>query len=69
MEVSQFTSKESVEEREILKREFSAGDTLKVLIAIKCLDEGVNIPKIKTAFILASTTNPKEYIHKDEGVC
>lgn len=64
MEVSQFTSKESVEEREVLKREFSAGDTLKVLIAIKCLDEGVNIPKIKAAFILASTTNPKEYIQR-----
>lgn len=64
MEVSQFTSKESVEEREVLKREFSVGDTLKVLIAIKCLDEGVNIPKIKTAFILASTTNPKEYIQR-----
>lgn len=64
MEVSQFTSKESVEEREVLKREFSAGDTLKVLIAIKCLDEGVNIPKIKMAFILASTTNPKEYIQR-----
>lgn len=31
MDVSQFTSKESVEEREVLKREFSAGDTLKVL--------------------------------------
>ena len=64
MDVSQFTSKESVEEREVLKREFSEGDTLKVLIAIKCLDEGVNIPKIKTAFILASTTNPKEYIQR-----
>ena len=64
MDVSQFTSKESVEEREVLKREFAAGDTLKVLIAIKCLDEGVNIPKIKTAFILASTTNPKEYIQR-----
>ena len=34
------------------------------MIAIKCLDEGVNIPKIKTAFILASTTNPKEYIQR-----
>ena len=29
-----------------------------------CLDEGVNIPGIKTAFILASTTNPKEYIQR-----
>ena len=64
MEVSQFTSKENIDERAVLKREFSIGETLKVLIAIKCLDEGVNIPKIKTAFILASTTNPKEYIQR-----
>jgi superfamily II DNA or RNA helicase len=64
MNVSQFTSKEDIEEREILKKEFADGDTLQVLIAIKCLDEGVNIPKIKVAFILASTTNPKEYIQR-----
>lgn len=64
MKVSQFTSKEDVEEREILKREFADGDTLQALITIKCLDEGVNIPKIKAAFILASTTNPKEYIQR-----
>lgn len=64
MTVSQFTSKEDIDEREILKREFDKGDTLQALIAIKCLDEGVNIPSIKTAFILASTTNPKEYIQR-----
>jgi len=64
MQVSQFTSNEDITERAILKREFSEGDTLQVLIAIKCLDEGVNIPKISTAFILASTTNPKEYIQR-----
>ncbi|WP_211184422.1 DEAD/DEAH box helicase family protein [Paenibacillus lemnae] len=64
MKVSQFTSKEDVEEREILKREFEQGENLQALIAIKCLDEGVNIPKIKVAFILASTTNPKEYIQR-----
>ena len=45
-------------------KEFSKGEDLKVLIATKCLDEGVNIPEIKTAFILASTTNPKEYIQR-----
>jgi superfamily II DNA or RNA helicase len=28
------------------------------------LDEGVNIPSIKTAFILASSTNPKEYVQR-----
>lgn len=64
MKVSQFTSKEKVEERGILKSEFAKGDNLQALIAIKCLDEGVNIPKIKVAFILASTTNPKEYIQR-----
>ena len=64
MKVSQFTSREDVEEREILKKEFAQGDNLQALIAIKCLDEGVNIPKIKVAFILASTTNPKEYIQR-----
>jgi superfamily II DNA or RNA helicase len=64
MKVSQFTSREDMPEREILKQEFSAGENLQALIAIKCLDEGVNIPKIKLAFILASTTNPKEYIQR-----
>ena len=34
------------------------------IVAIKCLDEGENIPSIKSAFILASTTNPKEYIQR-----
>ncbi len=64
MSVSQFTSKEDMEERKILKEKFSEGTSLQTLIAIKCLDEGVNIPEIKTAFILASTTNPKEYIQR-----
>lgn len=64
MKVSQFTSKEDSIEREQLKREFDKGENIQALIAIKCLDEGVNIPKIKVAFILASTTNPKEYIQR-----
>lgn len=64
MNIAQFTSREDIQKREILKREFSVGETLQALVAIKCLDEGVNIPKIKTAFILASTTNPKEYIQR-----
>lgn len=64
MKVSQFTSKENIQEREILKKEFEKGEHLQALIAIKCLDEGVNIPMIKVAFILASTTNPKEYIQR-----
>ena len=64
MQVSQFTSKEDDTERQIIKEEYAEGKNLQALIAIKCLDEGVNIPQIKTAFILASTTNPKEYIQR-----
>lgn len=64
MRVSQYTSREDIEERQIIKDQFAEGKILQALIAIKCLDEGVNIPSIKTAFILASTTNPKEYIQR-----
>lgn len=64
MNIAQFTSREDVQKRERLKHEFATADTLQALVAIKCLDEGVNIPKIKIAFILASTTNPKEYIQR-----
>lgn len=63
MRVAQFTSREGKELREERIKHFEEGD-IQALIAIKCLDEGMNIPKIKTAFILASTTNPKEYIQR-----
>ena len=64
MKVTHFTANESAEEREIIKRRFATADPYQAIVAIKCLDEGVNIPSIKTAFILASTTNPKEYIQR-----
>jgi superfamily II DNA or RNA helicase len=35
-----------------------------VLLAIKCLDEGVDIPLINRALILASSTNPREYVQR-----
>ena len=63
MDVSPFTSNEDSIARANIKESFKEG-RIKVLVAIKCLDEGVNIPAIKTAFILASSTNPKEYIQR-----
>lgn len=64
MHVSQFTSSESAEKREVLKKEFDEAKQMQALVAIRCLDEGVNIPSIEKAFILASSTNPKEYIQR-----
>lgn len=64
MSVAKFTSEEDMETRATIKEQFQRGDRLQAIVAIKCLDEGVNIPGIRTAFILASTTNPKEYIQR-----
>lgn len=64
MRVARFTSEEDATKREALKRAFSDGSQLQALVAIRCLDEGVDIPNIETAFILASSTNPKEYIQR-----
>ena len=35
-----------------------------VLLAIKCLDEGIDIPSATHALILASSQNPREYIQR-----
>lgn len=64
MEIAKFTSQENMDTRAMIKKQFQRGDRLQAIVAIKCLDEGVNIPGIRTAFILASTTNSKEYIQR-----
>ena len=58
-----FTSKEDNSERKKIKDKFSSGD-YSVLVAIKCLDEGVDIPSTEMGIILASSGNPKEYIQR-----
>ena len=64
MRVARFTSSENKKERELIKSNFAEGKMLQCIVAIKCLDEGLNIPGIQKAFILASSTNPKEYIQR-----
>lgn len=36
----------------------------KALVAISCLDEGIDIPSADTAIIMSSSTNPREYIQR-----
>ena len=59
-----FTAEESPDERAETIEMFSDGTELQAIVAIKCLDEGVNIPAIQHAFILASSTDPKEFIQR-----
>jgi len=50
-------------ERDWILQSFEDGD-IQMLIAMKCLDEGVDIPSAKVGIILASTTNPREFIQR-----
>lgn len=63
MNVHPFTSQEDKETRRKLLQMFSDGN-IQGLVAIRCLDEGVDIPATQTAYILASSTNPKEFIQR-----
>lgn len=63
MRISKFIAEKNPEERENIIEAFKE-KRIQAIAAIKCLDEGVNIPSIQTAFILASSTNPKEYIQR-----
>ena len=64
MKIRKFTSDESPNDRQEIIDMFSKGKSLQAIVAIKCLDEGVNIPAIQYAFIMASTTDPKEFIQR-----
>lgn len=50
-------------ERQYLIKNFKDG-IYQVLVAISCLDEGIDIPSAETAIIVASSTNPREYIQR-----
>lgn len=63
MRARKFTSEETQSERKEIIKDFTEGD-LQAIVAIKCLDEGVDIPNTKTAFILASSTNPREFVQR-----
>jgi len=41
-----------------------AGGELQALVAMRCLDEGVDIPCVRTAFIMSSSRNPRQYVQR-----
>ena len=60
---NRFTSEENIQVRETILDDFSKG-SISTLVAIKCLDEGVDVPATRNAIIMASTGNPREYIQR-----
>lgn len=61
--VNTYTAQTSLFEREEITRQLESGE-LQGLVAIRCLDEGIDIPSIKNAVILASSGNPRQFIQR-----
>jgi len=63
LKVRQFTCEEPSEEREEILRKLKTG-ALDAVVAIRCLDEGIDIPDVRLGFLLASSTNPRQFIQR-----
>ena len=63
IKASQFTATESMDERMVLVDAFNKGE-IAALAAIRCLDEGINIPSIKSALILSSNDDYREFVQR-----
>ncbi|WP_107851504.1 DEAD/DEAH box helicase family protein [Oceanimonas marisflavi] len=61
--VAKFTSEESSHERHKIMTNFKNQD-IDSLVAMKVLDEGIDVPVCRNAFILASTRNPRQYVQR-----
>lgn len=56
-------SLKGISEREDILKKFANGN-YKVLVAMKCLDEGVDVPPARIGILMASSGNPREYIQR-----
>lgn len=63
IKVASYTYKDSTEQREVKRSQLENG-TLQGLVAIRCLDEGVDIPVVRMGVLLASSTNPRQFIQR-----
>ncbi len=61
--LEKITVDESKEKRLDIVKRLESGST-DAILAIRCLDEGFDIPAIKDAYIMSSTKNPKEYVQR-----
>jgi superfamily II DNA or RNA helicase len=61
--VSPFTSDENRWQRREILRRFKDGET-EAIVAIRCLDEGIDVPACRTAYLIASSRNPRQFIQR-----
>lgn len=63
LKVRNFTFRETTEEREEILRDVASG-FLDGVVAIRCLDEGIDVPDLRMGFLLASSTNPRQFVQR-----
>lgn len=63
MSANKFIYLTDADQRHMNLEMFRRGD-LDVLVAMKCLDEGIDIPEARRGVILASTQNPRQFVQR-----
>lgn len=63
MRVNIYTSDTPRDKRKIYQKMLRDG-RLQALIAMRCLDEGIDIPEARRGIILASTQNPRQFVQR-----
>lgn len=58
-----YTGSNTKKEREIIFKDFENG-FINVLFAMKCLDEGVDVPRAEYGIFASSTGNPRQFIQR-----
>ena len=61
--VAKFTATENKKDRSTIMDDFKNGN-IDALVSMRVLDEGIDIPLCKRAFILASTTNSRQFVQR-----
>ncbi|KUM79251.1 DEAD/DEAH box helicase family protein [Streptomyces curacoi] len=64
MPAARYISDTNRAERQAVLRRFSTGTDLQAVVSMRCLDEGVDVPAARTAYLLASSSNPRQFIQR-----
>jgi len=63
LRVRNFTFREKTQDREEILRDLTSG-FLDGVVAIRCLDEGIDLPDLRMGFLMASSTNPRQFVQR-----
>ncbi|MGW0660094.1 DEAD/DEAH box helicase family protein [Streptodolium elevatio] len=64
MPTAAYTSETSRKQRRNVLRRFESGNEIQVIASMRCLDEGVDVPAARTAYLLASSSNPRQFVQR-----